>query len=286
MQIGVVLPRGATGPQPTRIVAEAAEALGYDSIWATEHIAVPLSFESRYPFSDDDAPPWPPDVKWFEAMVTLGFVAGVTQRIRLGTAVIPLLTRDPLSLAKQAATVDCLSGGRLELGIGSGWLVEEAEVLGHPSDHRAKRQDETIDILRKAWSEHPVEHAGEFYEFPPVAVSPKPPQGAGIPIWIGGLSPASLRTTVERATGNILWNQPPEVVAEVGAKLRAQRPDVRIAAGIYAQPSVDDAGAQALALAAAGADTIMILLPSKPARAVEYLSSFAARHMAPLLERA
>jgi probable F420-dependent oxidoreductase len=279
VQIGVVLPRGSTSHQPVQIVAQTAEALDYDCVWSTEHIAVPLSFESRYPFSDDDQPPWPTDAKWFEGMVVLGFVAGVTERIRIGTAVIPLFNRDPLSLAKQAATLDCLSGGRLELGLGAGWLVEEAEVLGHPSDHRGKRLDEAIDILRKAWSEHPVEHQGEHYAFPPVAVSPKPPQGRDLPIWIGGLSPIALRTATDRATGTILWNQPPAVVAEVGAKLRAVRPDVQIAAGIYAKRDVAEAAEEAIALREAGADNILLLLPSRPARAVGYLAGFAAEHM-------
>jgi probable F420-dependent oxidoreductase len=286
VEIGVVLPRGSTSHQPVKIVSQAAEALGYDCVWSTEHIAVPLEFESRYPFADDDRPPWPPDVKWFEGMVVLGYVAGITERIRIGTAVIPMLLRDPLSLAKQAATVDTLSGGRLELGIGSGWLREEAHALGHPSDHRAKRLDEAIDIMRKAWTEHPVAYEGDFYSFPPVAVSPKPPQGGDLPIWIGGLSPASLRTTVQRATGNILWNQSPEKVAEIGAQLREQRPDVRIAAALYARKSIDEAGEEALAFREAGADHVILLLPASPAKATEYLAGFAARYMPALRDQA
>jgi probable F420-dependent oxidoreductase len=257
-------------------VAVAAEELGYDSIWTTEHIAIPLAIESRYPFSDDGRPSFRPDAKWFEGLITLGFAAAATSRIRLGTAVIPLFNRDPLSLAKQAATVDCLSLGRLELGVGAGWLREEAAVLGHPSDHRGRRLDEAIDVLREAWTNHPVEHHGEFYDFPPVGMSPKPIQGADIPIWIGGASPAALRTTVSRAQGNILWTQDLAEVGRLTNELKEARSDLQVAAPVYFDAEYARCVERALALIDLGVDRLLLSPPGRLEPTLAWLSAFAA----------
>ena len=179
-------------------LAREAERLGYHSLWTNEHIAIPGQIRSRYPYTPDGVPSFKIDTAWHESMVALAFLAGVTERIRLGTAVIPLFDRDPLSLAKQAASVDDLSGGRLELGLGAGWLAEEAQLLGHPHDHRGARLDECIEILRKAWTQRTFEHHGRFWDYPwEVGVHPQPPQGAGLPIWIGGESERALRTTAQ-----------------------------------------------------------------------------------------
>jgi len=276
VHVGVVLPRGGADGSALREVAIAAEDLGFASIWSTEHIAIPLEIQSRYPFSDDGIPTFPPEAKWFEGIVALGYAAGVTSRIRLGTAVIPLFNRDPLSLAKQAATVDCLSLGRLELGLGAGWLAEEAAVLGHPSDRRGKRLDEAIDLLRTAWTQHPVEHHGEFYDIPPVGVSPKPIQGGDIPIWIGGTSPAALRTTISRARGNILWTQDMDEIAALTRELKTARADLQVAAAVYYNPDYDLCAERALALVELGVERIILSPPGKVDRTLDWLSAFAS----------
>ena len=277
--VGVVLPRGAASGDPLRTIAREAEALGYASLWSTEHIALPLEFTSRYPFSSDGRPSFKPTAKWFEGMVALGFVAGITERIRLGTAVIPLFNRDPLSLAKQAATVDCLSGGRLELGVGAGWLTEEAAVLGHPADHRSKRLAEAIDILRRAWSPDPVQYRGDFYDIPAVGVSPKPPQGAELPIWIGGTSPAAIDTTVSRATGNILWTQDVDEVRRLCGELKERRADVKVAVGLFYDPDLVNLGNRVLALRQAGVDRLLLSPPGDTAVAVRWLTDFRSEVM-------
>jgi probable F420-dependent oxidoreductase len=212
-------------------------------------------------------------------MVALGFVAGITERIRLGTAVIPLFNRDPLSLAKQAATVDCLSDGRLELGVGAGWLAEEAAVLGHPADHRSKRLAEAIDILRRAWSPDPVEHHGAFYDIPAVGVSPKPPQGAELPIWIGGTGPAAIDTTVTRATGNILWTQDIDEARRLCAELKGRRSDVKVAVGMFYDPDLPKLGDRVLALREAGVDRLLLSPPGDTALAVRWLTDFRSEIM-------
>jgi probable F420-dependent oxidoreductase len=273
--VGVVLPRGGSDGVALRAVAIEAERLGYDSIWSTEHIAIPLEISSRYPFSDDGVPSFPSDAKWFEGMVVLGHVAAVTSRIRIGTAVIPLFNRDPLSLAKQAATVDCLSGGRLELGLGAGWLAEEARVLGHPTDARGRRLDEAIDVLHAAWSEHPVRYRGEFCDIPPVGVSPKPIQGADVPIWIGGASPAALRTTISRARGNILWTQDLAEVARITRTLKDARADVQVAGAIYHHSDYARCAERAHQLLELGVDRLMLSPPGRLDRTLDWLRWFS-----------
>jgi probable F420-dependent oxidoreductase len=215
-------------------------------------------------------------------MVALGFVAGITERIRLGTAVIPLFNRDPLSLAKQAATVDFLSDGRLELGVGAGWLAEEAALLGHPTDHRSKRLAEAIDILRAAWSPDPVEHHGTFYDIPAVGVSPKPPQGAELPIWIGGTGPAAIDTTVSRATGNILWTQDIDEAGRLCGELKGRRDDVQVAVGMFYDPELSKLGDRVHALREAGVDRLLLSPPGDTAVAVRWLTDFRSKIMSTL----
>jgi alkanesulfonate monooxygenase SsuD/methylene tetrahydromethanopterin reductase-like flavin-dependent oxidoreductase (luciferase family) len=113
-------------------VAQTAERLGFDSVWTNSHTVVPASFKPRYPYGDDGIPSWNAKTAWADAMITLGFVAAATERVRLGVAVVPLITTDPVTLAKQSATVDLLSKGRFELGVGAGWLLEEGAALGIP----------------------------------------------------------------------------------------------------------------------------------------------------------
>jgi alkanesulfonate monooxygenase SsuD/methylene tetrahydromethanopterin reductase-like flavin-dependent oxidoreductase (luciferase family) len=149
-------------------VARMAEQLGYDSLWATSHTAIPVRFDSRYPYDPSGRPGWDATTPWGDALLSLAFAAAVTERVRLGPSVIPLITTDPLTLAKHAATLDLYSGGRLELGIGAGWLVEEGNALGRPTDHRLARLEETLDILRLAWSRQTFSYAGQFWNIPEV----------------------------------------------------------------------------------------------------------------------
>ncbi len=275
MDVGVMLMRQiSSSPEDVRFFSTEAERLSYHSIWVTEHIAIPLDMSrSRYPYSPDGRPAFTHETDWTEAMVTLGYVAACTRRIRLGTAVIPMITRDPLSMAKQAATVDTLSDGRLELGLGAGWLLEEAEVLGHPADHRGARLDEAIDIMRKAWTEASFEHDGRFWKIPRVGVHPQPPQGGDVPIWIGGTRPAAIRTTAERAVGNIIWLAPPEEVAEMRAKLPGER---RLAVSMRFDMNGSGVADQARSLRQAGADLLILIPHGDVEKAVRDIERFEA----------
>jgi probable F420-dependent oxidoreductase len=273
----MLMPPWRGSAEEIRLVAAAAEASGYHSIWVNEHIVIPAAAATRYPYRPDGQLPISPGAPWTEAMVTLGYLAGVTSSVRLGSAVIPIITRDPLSLAKQAATVDVVSGGRLELGLGAGWLVEEAEALGRPADRRAARLRETVEILRLAWTGDPFAYAGELYQIPEVSVTPRPAQGAELPIWIGGVSPAALGLAARAASGLILSISAmagPERVAEIAATLRKDRPSVRLMAPV----SVDEPGApnRARALHQAGADIVMAVSYADATNAAVRLEAFAA----------
>jgi probable F420-dependent oxidoreductase len=263
-ELGVSLLRGFGGdPSLISEISITADRLGYHSVWVNEHIVVPVQISSRYPYTPDGRPHMAADLAYPEAVATLAFVAGITSRIRLATGVIPLFSRDPLSLAKQAATIDVLSGGRLELGLGAGWMVEEAQLLGHPSDHRGERLDEAIEILRKVWSQSTTEHHGRFYSFAPLGVHPQPVHGADVPIWIGGTSPAAIRTTLRHATGNFMWNAAPDAVQSLATLVRQERPELRIAVSTPVGLDVELASARIDALFAAGAD-LAVLVPDCP----------------------
>lgn len=258
-------------------VARRVEAAGYHSIWVNEHIVIPSEVASLYPYREDGRLPFQTAENWTEAMVTLGYLAGITSRVRLGSAVIPVINRDPLSLAKQAATVDIVSGGRLELGIGAGWLLEEAAALGHPTDRRPLRVRETLEILRLAWTGRPFSYSGAAYRIEEVCVAPAPPQGAELPVWIGGTGPSALALAGRQASGLLLSISAlpgPERVAELASRLRVKRSEVRLMAPVL----IDEVGAaeRARELQAAGADLVMAVSHAGVAQAADRLEDFAA----------
>jgi probable F420-dependent oxidoreductase len=176
---------------PSRMAATLEEA-GFDSLWVSDHIVFPHETSSRYPFSADGRVTWPLDDPYLEPLVVLGAVAAVTSRIALGTSVVIAPMRNPVLLAKQAATIDALSGGRLVLGVGVGWLREEFEALGADFEARGEVLDEWIAIARACWTGSAGPYEGEHYRLPgPIYCRPAPAHG--IPILVGGMSRAALR---------------------------------------------------------------------------------------------
>jgi probable F420-dependent oxidoreductase len=234
VRFGVTLPNPFWPSRESVLtVARTAERLGFDSIWTNSHTVVPASFAPRYPYNETGVPAWNATSTWADAMTLLAFAAAATERVRLGVAVVPLITTDPITLAKQAATIDLLSNGRFELGVGAGWLLEEGEALGRPIDHRTARLEETIDVLRLAWGRPTFSYEGRHVRVPEVGVNPHPPQGHRLPLWIGGQGDAAVRIAAEREAGLFIWMQPPERVAEYGRKLRALRADAPLAASVW-----------------------------------------------------
>lgn len=259
VRIGVTLPN-PFGPSRESVltVVRTAERLGFDSVWTNSHTVVPASFAPRYPYNDTGVPPWDATSTWADAMTLLAFAAAATDRVRLGVAVVPLITTNPITLAKQSATIDLLSYGRFELGIGAGWLLEEGRALGNPVDHRGARLKETINVLRLAWSRPTFSYDGRFIQLPEVGVNPRPPQGERLPLWIGGHGEAAIRIAAESGAGLFIWLQSPERVAEYGRKLRAIRPDAQLAASVWTPQNERRWDDQVAAMERAGVDLLLI----------------------------
>lgn len=276
MRVGVQIPILSAASRDTILTyTRAVESLGFDSLWTNSHIAVPVTFEPGYPYSDDRRPPWDSTSSWLDAMTTLSFVAAATERVRIGVAVVPLITTDPLTLAKQAATIDVLSNGRFELGIGGGWLTEEGRALGHPTDHRTARMEETIDILRKAWGQPTFEHRGRFWQLPPLGINPKPPQGVRLPLWIGGHGDEAVRIAAEHDAGLFVWlPRRPERLAEYHRKLRARSQTAPLAASLILAEVEGRWLEAAREMRDAGAD-LLVIIRRYDDRAVEDLRRFA-----------
>ena len=195
MHIGVFLPQagGAATPEVLRDVAQAAEGLGFDSVWAGDHLVLPMRQRERYPFNPTGQFPVSPERPWLEPFTLLGYLAGQTSRVRLGTSVCILPYRHPIEHAKMAADLDFLSGGRFIFGAGAGWWAEEFEALGVPFAERGARSDEQLEAIARLWTEAAPSFAGRFYQFQEVALEPKPVQRPRPPIWVGGNALAAAR---------------------------------------------------------------------------------------------
>jgi probable F420-dependent oxidoreductase len=203
MQIGLYLIGQATGRGPAAPIADAdflvpfaqhAEGLGFDSLFLADHIVFPADKKEPYPYTASGAYPWDNDAMQLpEPLSVMAFLAGATRTLRFGTAVLVLPQRDPILLAKQLATIDRLSGGRIELGIGAGWLRDEFELLGWSFDDRGARTDEWIDVLRTLWRDPVASHAGANLTFSDVRLTTHPVQPGGVPIIVGGHSAPALR---------------------------------------------------------------------------------------------
>lgn len=202
MRIGVRIP--TSGALPTEIgipaLARSAEAAGFASLWVSDHVVMPATFESPYPFAADGRPTWPVTTPYIDALVALGLIVAVTERAAVGTAVLVLPLRHPIIVAKQLASLDACSGGRLRLGVGAGWLREEFDALGVPFDTRGSRLVEWIELLRNCWTGTPTAQAGAHYSLPDgVLCLPKPVHE--IPVLIGGHSQAALRRAGRHGDG-------------------------------------------------------------------------------------
>ena len=202
MKIGCHLPM--YGPVGTRenllTFARRVEALGYDSLWASDHVVLPHRMTTPYPYSPTGQFPLAPDVAFLEPLTTLALVAGITERVVLGTSILVLPHRNPVLAAKMCATLDHLSGGRVVLGVGVGWMREEIELLGGNYDERGAWSDEALTVMRACWREQRTAHRGRFFSFEEVGAFPKPVRG-DIPILIGGHTPRALRRVVQHGDG-------------------------------------------------------------------------------------
>lgn len=173
--------------------AQRCEAAGFESLWTVEHVVVPAGYESTYPYSPTGKMPGPESSPIPDPLIWLSYVAARTATIRLATGILILPQRNPVVLAKELSTLDQLSGGRMELGIGVGWLREEFDALDVPFEGRGKRTDDYVAAMRALWAEETASYDGEFASFERCISSPRPVAGS-VPIHVGGhTEPAARR---------------------------------------------------------------------------------------------
>ncbi|MEZ4217488.1 MAG: TIGR03619 family F420-dependent LLM class oxidoreductase [Myxococcota bacterium] len=217
-------------PDHTIAVAKAAEAAGFRGIALADHVSVPVRFASRHP--SGGPAPFDHRTDFPDPLVTAAAVLASTTRLLAMTYVYVLPMREPFSVASQVATLARLSGDRFRFGVGAGWLEEEIALLGQPVRGRGRRMDEMLEVLPRLWTEDAVAHRGEFLDFAPTGVAPKP--RARVPIWVGGRSPAALARAA-RHDGWLGMNYDlDEAFGLLDALARAR--DARAAAGFAPPP--------------------------------------------------
>lgn len=274
LRVGAKLPH--TGALPGRFglarMAAMLESAGFDSIWVSDHVVFPREVRSRYPFAADGRVTWPLDVDYLEPVVALSAITSTTSTAELGTSVLILPMRNPVLFAKQAACIDVLSGGRLVLGVGAGWLREEFEALGADYRSRGAVLDEWLDIARRCWTGTVEPFEGRFYRLPE-AIYCRPTPVRRPPVLIGGMSRHALERAGRVADGWLAQYALDElsasslgegVAAIREAALKARRPEselegFRIVVRVTgADRKLSTVGARLASLAAAGATDIVV----------------------------
>ena len=264
MQIGVWIPncRHLATPENIRTAAVRAEALGYDSVWVSDHVVVPHANVVNF------------GETVFDPLVTLGVLAGVTRRVRLGTTVLIVPYRNAVVTAKMVSSLDALSGGRVVLGIGAGWVAAESAMLGVPFAERGAMTDEYLEAMQELWTSTPPSFSGKYTQFSGLVFEPRPVQKPHPPIWVGGHSRAALRRAAQFGAAWHPINRPPAElragVAELGRLSRARgravppvltlRNDIRVTAPGESGPASTHGGR---------------VLAGEPARRVEEIADLA-----------
>jgi probable F420-dependent oxidoreductase len=253
-----------TTPELLALIGAEAEERGVGTIWVGEHVVLFEEYASFYPYAEDGRIPAPPGTGLLEPLSTLSFLSAHTTTVRLGTAMVLLPQRNPVYTAKEVSTVDWLSNGRVDFGVGVGWLEEEFKAVNVPWPQRGRRADEYLEVLRTLWCDETSAYEGEFYSLDPCGMFPKPVQQPHPPIHIGGESDAALARAARAGQGWHTFNRAPDQLAEPLAKLDRRladegrtRHDLTITVCPYFQPlDADTAGRYA----EAGVDSVAALL--------------------------
>jgi probable F420-dependent oxidoreductase len=259
MRIGMHLPHigRKAGPEAIRRAAIQAEELGFADAWSSEHIIIPKSA------------PYPPSAIFYDPVLTLTWAAAYTKKLGLGTSVLVLPMRHPLPLAKELATLQCLSQGRLILGAGVGWLEAEFAALGAPFRERGRRMDEGIAMMRAVWKEDPVSFPARHIPAVIEGMRMLPQPAAPIPIWIGGSSEAALARAVRLANGWHGSRLTPDEAAPIVRRVREKRPEPDFTISLrYGWDGKDD-GALRARLAQYGAAGVEHVLVEPGERALD-----------------
>jgi probable F420-dependent oxidoreductase len=239
MQLGIHLPHAGEQATPALIrhAAIRAEALGLSDVWVSEHIIVPRATFPRSPL-------------FYDPVLSLTWAAAVTERVRLGTSVLVLPMRHPLPLAKELATLQNLSDGRLILGAGVGWLEAEFRALGVPFHERGRRTDEGVAMMRAVWTQDPVTFHAKYIDAEIDEMTMRPQPVKPIPIWFGARSEAAYRRTVRIGDGWHGSQLSPEEAAPVVARLRRDRPEPEFTISLRYHWNGKEAGVLRAAVAA------------------------------------
>jgi probable F420-dependent oxidoreductase len=267
-------------------VCRTAEAVGFESLWGGEHVILPSRIDSKYPYTPDGKIPAQPDTPIPDPLIWLAFAAAAAPTMRLGTCILIVPQRNPLVLAKELATLDQLSGGRVELGLGVGWLKEEFDALGVPWERRGARNDEYIAAMRALWAGPHAQFHGEFVDFEPVTCSPRPVQ-ASIPILVGGDTDAAINRAVRLADGYFPGEGKVDRLEALITRLRQAAEDagrdpqsIEINAMFGAQMADPVAGAEQLAAIGVSRAMVPAFFFAGPG-GLDRLAEFGQRVMAP-----
>ncbi|WP_067500985.1 TIGR03619 family F420-dependent LLM class oxidoreductase [Actinoplanes sp. TFC3] len=222
MRIGINLPHyGAlTGPDDIVEVSRAVEAMGYDSLWTGDRLLSPLNPRDRYPGGDGTMPE--EMTVYLDPLSALTFAAAHTTRVRLGTSTLNATLYPPVAMARTLTTLDVLSRGRLDVGLGLGWSSDEYTASGVPWQQRGARLDEILDVWEKIWTEDVVAHEGARYRVPPSTVSPKPVQRPRPPILLAGLTPQAMTRVARRADGWLAVGLPLPYLGSLWEQVKTQ----------------------------------------------------------------
>jgi probable F420-dependent oxidoreductase len=260
---------------------EAADELGFESVWLPEHLVLPVTMAGS-PYAGAEHPPIPPSTQVFEAFTFLAYLAGRARRVRLGTHVYNLALRHPFVAARAVQTLDVVSGGRVELGVGAGWLRAEWEAAGLDFETRGARLDEALEICVALWTEERVAHDGTFFHFDEVMFEPKPVQRPHPPVLIGGETAPALRRAA-RHDGWIGLEHTPESVRAPVATLATLRAESGLDSGSFTVtvggPVRDESDVDAFA--AAGVDRLIVGPWTRTREVIAGLEAFARRFLRP-----
>ena len=223
MDVGVFVPLGNGNATAgiLRAVGREIEDRGFESIWVPEHVVLFDDYESQYPYSPDGKFPGGAESGMLEPLQALTYLAAVTDRVRLGTGICLVPQRNPVYTAKAVTDLDNLSGGRVDFGVGVGWLREEFDAVAMPFEHRGRRTDEHLQVMKALWCDEVSEFHGELYDLDPCRMYPKPVQAPHPPIHVGGESDAAMRRVARHGQGWFSFDRLPEQLPGPLARLDA-----------------------------------------------------------------
>jgi probable F420-dependent oxidoreductase len=291
MKLGLFVPLGAplATPEFVATLGREAEALGFASLWLAEHVVLFDDHVSRYPYAADGRFPASGEAGFLDPFGALGFLAALTSRIRLGTGICLVPQRNPVYVAKEVATADWLSGGRVDFGVGVGWLAEEFAAVGVPFAERGLRCRSYLEVCKRLWCDPVSAHEDRFYRLPACRAYPKPVQRPHPPIHFGGESDAALARVADLGQGWYGFDLDPAAFTERMRRLDAllaargrKRSDLAISVSPYLRATTPD---DLAGYAAAGAGQVILTAFARDAAALRARLASLAETLLPVAER-